>query len=247
MFTITREGTVAHLQMAHGKVNAMDVEFCREMIAGLERLAADAEAVVLSGNSRAFSAGVDLKRFLSAGPDYVEPFLESLEEVFRAIYCFPRPIVAAIEGAAIAGGCMMACACDYRLIAPLARIGIPELRIGVPLPMTAIEIVRSVALPQAFQRIVQIGATFVGVDAVDVGLADEVVATEAISKRASEVAMEYTSIPRETFEFTKRQLRAPALRRIEANRREFHERFIELWTAPATRQAIAKYVGQRLS
>ena len=202
MFSKTKDGPIAHLRMSHGKVNAMDIEFCREFLVTLDRLVSDdCNAVVLAGNERVFSAGVDLKRWLSAGPDYVEPFLESLESVFRAIFCFPKPIVAVIRGHAIAGGCMIACACDYRLIAPAARIGIPELRIGVPLPITAIEIVRFVASPQAFQRIVNVGATFIGQHAVDVGLADAVAPHESMVNLATQVAQEYASIPLATWRY----------------------------------------------
>jgi enoyl-CoA hydratase len=246
MLTITRSGGIVHLRMNHGKVNAMDIEFNRALIESLSELGRECEATLLLGHARAFSAGVDLKRFLAEGPDYVEPYLASLEGAMRAVFCYPGPIVAVIEGPAIAGGCMLACGCDYRLIVPQARIGIPELRIGVPLPMTAIEIIRSVALPQAFSRIVQIGATYTGAEAVVVGLADEVVDAGAITKRAGQVALEYTSIPRRTFELGKQQLRAPALRRIEANHREFFPKYLELWKSPAIRESISQYVEQRL-
>ncbi len=248
MLSQSESSGIASLRMMHGKVNALDVEFCQEFLRALHELAeGDCKAVVLAGNERVFSAGVDLKRWVAEGPDYVEPFLVALEDVFRAIFCFPKPIIAQVQGHAIAGGCMMACACDYRLIGPDTRIGIPELRIGVPLPMTAIEIVRMVAAPQAFQRIVNVGATFVGQQAVDVGLADEVATSGQMAARTMEIAHEYMAVPLATFQITKRQVRLAILRQIDANRLALLEDYIDLWKSAATRASVAQYVKQRLS
>lgn len=247
MLVITNDDGITQMRMSHGKVNAMDIEFCRELVAALRRLAEDrSQAVLIAGSERVFSAGVDLKRWLKEGPDYVEPFLEALEDSMLAMFQFPKPMVAIVQGHAIAGGCMLACACDYRLIAPSARIGIPELRIGVPLPMTAVEIVRSVAMPQAFQRIVNVGSTFVGQGAVDVGLADEVAPVESLTARARQIAQEFQTVPLATFQLTKRQVRAPALRRMAQNRAQFFQDYLEIWRSPATRASVAEYVQNRL-
>ncbi len=248
MLKISDSGDTASLRMAHGKVNAIDMEMCRELLRALDELAsAKCKVVVLAGNEGVFSAGVDLKRWLAEGTDYVEPFLAALEDVFRAVLSFPKPIIAQVQGHAIAGGCMLACACDYRLIGPQSRIGIPELRIGVPLPMTAIEIVRMVAAPQAFQRIVNVGATFVGQQAVDVGLADEVATNEQMAARTSEITSAYMSVPLTAFQLTKQQIRLPVLRQIDANRQALLGPYIELWKSPSTRASVAQYVQQRLS
>lgn len=140
MLRLETRDHISRLVMNHGKVNVMDIEFCRELIQHLETLEQDScRALILSGNERVFSAGVDLKRWLAEGEDYVEPFLLELERVMERMFVFPKPVIAVIQGHAVAGGCMMAAACDYRLIAPQARIGIPELRVGVPLPMMAID------------------------------------------------------------------------------------------------------------
>lgn len=247
MFSITRDGELARLSMEHGPVNAMDLEFCSGLLTRLDQLAADeSRSVLLTGLDRAFSAGVDLKRWLCEGTDYVEPFLTALEATFERIFTFPKPLIAVIRGPAIAGGCMMATGCDYRLIGPQSRIGIPELRIGVPLPMLAIEIVRSVAAPAAFQRIVNVGAIYTGSHAVDVGLADEVVDDDQILRRGFEIAEEFMSVPLGAFQLTKRQVREPVVRRAEINRQRLGKEFIEMWKSPSTREAVERYVRDRL-
>jgi enoyl-CoA hydratase len=137
------DGEVAILRLAHGPVNAMDLELCEAASRQLRGLAADpAQAVVLTGAGRAFSAGVDLRRYLEEGPPYVERFLPALAELFSAAFDLAKPVVAAVNGHAIAGGCVLAACADVTLMAEgNGRIGVPELKVGVPFPRVALEVV----------------------------------------------------------------------------------------------------------
>src|SRR5687768_6307823 len=115
--------------MTHGKVNAMDLELLEAIGTTFRALAKSSSgAVVLTGTGRAFSAGVDLRRLVAEGPDYVRRFLPLLSEMFEAVFELPKPVVAAVNGHALAGGFVLFSACDERVLvdAP-ARVGIPEL------------------------------------------------------------------------------------------------------------------------
>jgi enoyl-CoA hydratase len=104
--------------MEHGKANALDTEFCEVFVRLLEELrGSPLRALIITGSSRIFSAGVDLLRVLEGGPVYVRRFLPSLCNAFETLFCFPKPVLAAINGHAIAGGCVFACAADHRLMA----------------------------------------------------------------------------------------------------------------------------------
>src|SRR5690348_4539859 len=92
------------LRLAHGKASAMDVELCEAIMREL-RGANDARAVILTGSGTIFSAGVDLFRMTNEGAPYVDRFFPLLREALEALFRFPRPIVAAVNGHAIAGGC----------------------------------------------------------------------------------------------------------------------------------------------
>ena len=145
MFEVKMHGDVAVLAMCHGKANTIDIEFCEAIPRQLEELRTNASAVVLTGSGSIFSAGVDLVRFLSENEDYSRAFIPALAKAFAALYAFPKPMITAINGHAIAGGCIIAIAGDMRLMAAGdGRIGVPELKVGMPFPGMALEMVRQV-------------------------------------------------------------------------------------------------------
>lgn len=247
MFDERRQTGCLTIVFNHGAVNAIDLEFCQGLIQRFEQTRHDPEisAIVIKGNGRVFSAGIDLKRWLAEDPSYVAPFMIALEQLFECVFCFPKPVVSVIDGHAIAGGCMLATAADVRLISRSARIGILESRLGVPLPMTAIEIIRHVAVAPAFRQIITRGATYTGNDAVAVGLADECV--DPAESRLSAVADELSAMPLSVFQLTKQQMRHPVMRIAKQNKAELFDKYLEIWQSQQTRDAIAAYVEQRLS
>ena len=111
MIDISEQGEIAIVTMRHGKANAMDLEFCEAIAARFEELKkSKAKAVVLTGEGKIFSAGVDLVRALDGGAHYFHKFLPAMSKAFVTVFFFPKPLVAAVNGHAIAGGCIIACA-----------------------------------------------------------------------------------------------------------------------------------------
>src|SRR5437879_5137950 len=125
-------------------VNALDREVLLEITATLRAIeATDARAVVLTGSGSAFSAGADLFRVLNEGDEYLRTSLAALTEAFGTLFQFPLPVVAAVNGHAIAGGAVLVCASDHRISAAgNHKIGFAELRVGVPFPAWALESAR---------------------------------------------------------------------------------------------------------
>src|SRR5262245_25785640 len=103
---------IVTLRLAHGKASALDIELLEAILGELDRAAPKARAVVLTGTGSIFSAGVDLFRVTRDGADYVRRFLPRLSRTFRALFTFPGPVVAAVNGHAIAGGGVLVLACD---------------------------------------------------------------------------------------------------------------------------------------
>jgi enoyl-CoA hydratase len=231
------------LRLAHGKASALDVELLDALLRELEGAADEARAIILTGTGSIFSAGVDLFRLTREGADYVRRFLPLLSRVVRALFAFPRPVVAAANGHAIAGGCILVLAADARLMAEGGgRIGVPELLVGVPFPAAALEVVRFAVPRDRVQSLVYTGRTLQPQEALAAGLLDEVVAPAELLPRAQEVARQLALIPPEVYRLTKQYLRAEALERIDRAGEPNDRAALEVWSAAQTHDHIREYL-----
>jgi enoyl-CoA hydratase len=246
MIEVTQRQSVTVLRLAHGKANALDVELCRDLTAHLENAkTSGCGAVVLTGTGNIFCAGVDLLRMLDDGAAYLEVFLPALRTVLETVFFFPKPVVAAVNGHAIAGGCILTCAADRRLMANgTGRIGVNELLVGVPFPIIALEIVRFAAAPQHFQRLAYSGATVSPAEALAVGLVDEVVEPQKLMDRAVAVAEQMLAIPAPAFELTKHQLRWPVQEHVREEGAVFDREVDEIWAHGDTHEAIRRFIAR---
>jgi len=237
---------VAVLRMADGKANAMSLEFCRTLTARFGEIGSSkARAVVMTGSGGIFSAGVDLIRLLDGGAPYVREFMPVLATMFVAVFSCPKPVVAAINGHAVAGGCVLACAADRRLMAREGgRIGTTELAVGVPFPTVAIEIMRCAAAAHRFEEVIFGAAAYAPPEAVERGLVHEIVEPDALIARAVVAAKALAALPPAAFALTKRQTRQPALARIA---RDACAAEVEaIWTVPETAARIRDHVARTL-
>jgi enoyl-CoA hydratase len=249
MEPIVREdaGPIAVLRMAHGKVSALDLEFCDALVASINAIARGSQrAMVITGTGTTFSAGVDLLRILREGSDYLKRFLPALERFFRTLLTFPKPATAAVNGHAIAGGCIIAAACDHRVMsAGQARIGVAELAVGVPFPMLPFEIVGARVDRTRFRELVYSGRLVEPAEALGVGFVDEVVQAEELLPRAHAVAERLAAVPPKTFELTKRTFTAPLLARVQASI-ELNAEVLTTWESPSVQNHIREYLEKTI-
>ena len=115
---VTREAHVATIRLERGKVNALNSDVVRELITSLDEAAQhpDIKAVVLTGTGKFFSFGFDIPEFLSYSRERFTEFLVSFTGLYTDLFLFPKPVIAALNGHTVAGGCMLATACDYRIM-----------------------------------------------------------------------------------------------------------------------------------
>jgi len=239
-------GTIAVLRMGHGRANALDPELLGALGAALAQTA-EARAVVLTGTGAMFSAGVDLKRLAASGPDYPGALIPALVDCFARLFYHPRPVVAAVNGHAIAGGCVLACAADRRIAARGgARLGVTELLVGVPFPAIALEIMRAVVPPWHLAEMVYGGGTVSVDEALDRGLLDAVVEPASLLDAALAEAEALAAIPAESFALTKAQLRQPARDFLAVHAARIDREALACWSAPAAQDAIRRYVAKTL-
>lgn len=235
------------LKLAHGKVSAMDIELGEALLAEITAAMDPAvNAVIITGTGSSFSAGVDLFRLIREGADYARRFIPVLDRFLHATLTFPKPVVAAINGHAIAGGCILAGACDHRIMMEgSGRIGIPELAVGVPFPALPLQIMAARLSDAALRDLVYSGRTVQIDEAKTLGLIDEKCPAGMLIDRATEVAQTLASIPPGTFALTKEAFYAPILERTR-QLADVNARVTEAWLQQGTYDTIRKYLDRTI-
>ena len=235
------------LKLAHGKVSAMDTELGEALTREFsDAAAAPIKAAIVTGSGSTFSAGVDLFRVVNDGPEYGRRFLPVLDEFLRAALTFPKPMVAAINGHAIAGGCILAAACDHRIMVEgNGRIGIPELAVGVPFPALPLQIMAARLADGSLRDLVFTGRIVQVDEAKAIGLIDEKCPDGMLLDRAMEVAQRLASIPAGAFALTKEAFFTPILQRA-GHLADLNSRVVEAWLQPHTYDTIRAYLDKTI-
>jgi enoyl-CoA hydratase/carnithine racemase len=236
MIETSDQDGVAVLRLQNGPVNALDLDLLDELPEVLAAVA-DRKAVVLTGAGRCFSAGVDLKQILDGGPAYVERFIPALGRAALALFEHPKPTVAAVNGHALAGGCVLTAASDDAVMSG-GTIGLTELTAGVPFPVVPLEIMRH-AIGPAVSTLVLTAKALKPDAALAIGLVDEVVAPEELLSTAHRRAAKLSEIRPEVYALSKQQLQQPARARIDAGD---DRQVIEMWNTQSTRDYLREFM-----
>jgi enoyl-CoA hydratase len=248
MIEFEQRGVVTIIRMVRGKGNALNLEPAGALVDALDRLeSSPARAGILTGQGNVFGAGVDLLALVEGGPEYVRQFLPLLQRVIERLITFPKPLVAAVNGHAIAGGAILMFACDQRLLARgTAQVGLTEIRVGVEFPARALEIARFATPPQHFPTLVCTGRTWQPEEALARGLVDELVEPEQLLDRACSIGEELAAIPPATFTATKLAVRQPLLEAARRRAALTDAIVLEQWCRPDTLRQVAAYAEQTI-
>ena len=247
MIDVKTEDEIATVTMRHGKANALDMTLCEGLADCFDKLrASDARAVVLTGQGHIFSAGVDLLQVSAGGAEYIRRFLPILHRMYEAVFFHPKPLVAAVNGHAIAGGCVLACCADRRIMARGGgRMGITELLVGVPFPALAFEIVRFAVPGRYLSEFIYAGATYDADASLTRGWVDELVDANALTERAHAAAQELARLSPKAFAQTKKQLRQEASERVKRSGAMTDQTVTDIWAEALS--YIRDYVARTLN
>ena len=213
---IEREGDVAVVRIDRPPANALDLGLLEEGRRAIEELRGEEPgAVVLTGRDGFFSAGVDLKLAPTLDADGQRQMVAGINRLFLGWYGFPRPVVCAVNGHAIAGGLILALCGDYRLASTQGKLGLTELRAGIPYPAVAMAAVRAELTPAAARVLVLRAHLIEPLEAVQLGVVDELAEPDEVVPRALELAGELAALPRTAYDLIKRQLRGGAVAAME--------------------------------
>jgi enoyl-CoA hydratase/carnithine racemase len=233
------KGDLGILHLHASKANAMNDRVLEAVALGLQKArAANLNGLILTGYDRFFSAGLDLISIYEFDREQMRRFIAKWETAMIGLFEFPLPVVAAINGAATAGGCIMALACDYRVSADDAVIGMTGIRLGIPLPAAALEILRESIAPSNLAYVLYSGNLFNADEARQLGLVNEVVSREALMPVSLARLREFTQHAGNPVAALKTFLRQNTVERIKRNAEALREKFLETWFGRAARQEI---------
>ncbi|MCW5834286.1 MAG: enoyl-CoA hydratase/isomerase family protein [Labilithrix sp.] len=204
--------------------------------------AAKHEPIFLTGDGDAFSAGLNLKELSNLDVAGMTTFLETLEELVKALYEHPAPVVAWVNGHAIAGGCVLALSADVSVLTGKdgARIGLNEVALGLRFPPLTFAMARARLTAPALERVLLESALYEADDARALGLVD-VVGEESLARAT---LSKLASHPRDIYAATKLLLR-PRLEVADADLRRFREDTIPYWASPERRAALLSVLDRR--
>jgi enoyl-CoA hydratase/carnithine racemase len=231
------------IRMAQPGKNALSTGLMAFLEAELHK--ADGEPILLTGEGDAFSAGVDLREIAAADAAAIERFLRRLDALVARINLYPAPVVALVNGHAIAGGCILALACDWR-VAPAgtkAKIGLNELALGACIPPACLRVVRQRLGQRGAERAI-FGASLLGVDeAARAGFLDEVVEGDAMHAALAKLQA-LSALPRAAYGTMKHALRTESSRTSAYDEERLLGREVPIWSSSDMRQRIEALLGK---
>jgi enoyl-CoA hydratase len=213
--TYRRDESIALITMDDGKVNALGPTMLQALNEALDEADRDdVGAVVIAGNNRVFSGGFDLKVFKTGE---LQPAIDMLRGGFELSYrllSYPKPVVMACTGPAIAMGSFLLCSGDHRIAAPGYNIQANEVAIGMVVPHAALAVLKLRLTRSAYQQAVGLSKVFFGETALAAGLIDEIDLPDRVLGRAQEAALEFTKLDLKAHAASKQRARADALKEL---------------------------------
>lgn len=233
-------GAVAIVRLCDGVINPISPELLADLDAALDEAGGQFRGLVLAGGAKFFSMGFALPLLLKMDRQGMSRFFYAFQRVWLKLYSLPLPTVAAVAGHAVAGGTILALACDQR-VGSLGRQrwGLNESRLGVSVPYTADLALRSIVAPHAARDLLYSGRLVGSEEALALGLADELAQPEQVEERALARAADMADLPPGAYAAIKENQTEELLAAYDAHQRAKNERFLDLWFGPPAQAELA--------
>jgi enoyl-CoA hydratase len=215
--TYRHDENIGVITLDDGKANVLGPDMQQAINEAIDQADHDdVGALVIAGNDKVFSGGFDLKVFRSGDIDASVAMLRGGFELSYRLLSYPKPVVMACTGHAIAMGSFLLCSGDHRITAPAYNIQANEVAIGMVMPYAALEVVKLRLTRSAYQQAVGLSNVYFGDSAKAAGWVDEVVPADKVLERAQEAAREFANLNQNAHAASKLRTRAEALQGIRA-------------------------------
>ncbi len=234
---VSKDGEIATVTLNRGKVNALNEPMVEELTKSFEDLETDNEvrSIIFTGSGKFFSFGFDVPEFLNYSKSDFIRYLEKFTNFYTYLFLFPKPIVAALNGHTIAGGCMLATACDFRLmVTGKAKISLNEITFGSPVLAGSVEMLKYCVGSRNAQSIVYSGAMYSAEEAFKLGLVDQVSSENVLTEDARKVAQEFAQKDSSAFRGIKHLLCQPAAEEMIKREKDVILEFVDIWYSEQT-------------
>jgi enoyl-CoA hydratase/carnithine racemase len=239
---IENQDNVSILKMLNGVTNPINLEFVREISSNLEYLKNDQSVggiVLCSDNNKFFSIGFDLPNLYKLNEKDIRTFYGSYNRLCLDLYTFPKPTVAALTGHAIAGGCILALACDYRIIASGKKLmGLNEIKLGLPVPYPGDIILKHITGIRFSQMIMEMGDFYGPEELLQMGMVNGIVKQKSVMEKSIEQAKLLGDYPPQAFKMIKRNRVEDVKKQIIEKLDEKEKYFLKSWFTEETRELL---------
>jgi 3,2-trans-enoyl-CoA isomerase len=228
---------IAKVILARGKVNAINEFVIDELTACFRELAADdaTKAVILTGQGKFFTYGFDIPEFLNYKQEDFLRYLTKFTSFYGDIFLYPKPVIAALNGHTMAGGCMIAIACDYRImVSGKAKISLNEINFGSSLFAGSVEIIKLWLGQKNAETAVYTGAMYAAEEALQLSLIHQVSTDAELAANARSMAEQYAAKDGVAFRSIKHLLRKPLADEIRRREKDSLLEFVDIWYSEAT-------------
>jgi enoyl-CoA hydratase len=242
---LERQGPLSILRLDKERGNAIDEALVASLtLAAVEAGKDDTVRGVLlaSAHPKIFCPGLDLVALGEYDEAAFGRFMARFDKMVSTLFGIGKPVVAALGGHAVAGGCILALTADYRLLKRGASIGLNEIQIGVPLPWSVSVLIRATLPPTSWTEVALFGNNFKDEEAMRLGLAHGVAEPETFEDAALERLSRLAEKDPHAFAATKRALREPFLSEMNAQESHRADEFRAAWFSPETRERRRKIV-----
>ncbi len=237
---------IGTIRLAGPRGNAMSEELVSDLSTALRTVGGEpsVRAVLLaSAHPKLFCPGLDLLSLSGASRAEMGAYMVNFSTLLTDLFALKKPVVAAVNGAAVAGGCLLALTADWRITRRGAPMGLNEVKVGVPLPWSAVMLLRAAARASALSAVALLGRNLEGDAAVLAGLAQEVAEPEAFDAVVTERLAEFAEKDAYAFGVTKGYLRGAAVASMRDRETALLDEFLDGWFSEGTQARIQKAVA----